>query len=460
MTFLTNAYDRSRDVLRRFWPQGFGNVKHNYFFDYGYPEDLTFNNFYRMYCRGGLATAAVEKTIGKTWETNPAIWESEAPADTPAEAAIAKHFTKRNIWRGLMQADKRSMVGAYAGAIIIIRDGQALDQPVRRVRRIEDIAAIIPAWEGQLTVAEWDSVPTSETYGFPLYYQFDEQAVGNTANGVGRGSVRIHPDRILIFSEDGTVNGRSPLEGGYNSLLNAEKVEGAGGEGFWKSARGAPIIEAPQGLKPDEIIRGMGAASAEDAKEKLNDQVDKFQSGWDAALMIGGFTAKPLNIALPQPKEFWETAVMSFAASQRIPFKILVGNVTGERASTEDAQEWAQTNMSRRANNVVPVLNEFIDRLVRWGVLDAGKDWTVGWDDLTDASPDQKIDRATKMATINSSMMSNGEVAFLPDEIREAAGYAPSEDVEGFDEWKAEREERAAQEAEDARSEREEVETK
>ena len=446
-SFLANAADEVRTRLARAFPLFFGmSTKHDYRRDYGWPEQLEFNQFYQMYTRSGLASAAVDKTIGKTWETMPALWESEKPGDTADEKAIAKHFTKKNIWRSLMDADRRSMVGSYSGAILLLRDGKMLEEPVDRIANgIENLAGIIPAWEGQLSVVEWDNVQTSETYGEPIYFQYDEQAVGDS-NNVGKSQVRIHRDRVLIWSDDGTVNCRSALEPGYNDVSDAEKIKGAGGEGFWKSARGAPIIEAPQGLSADDMRRGMGAANNEEALKALNDKVDDFQAGFDKALMIGGFTAKPLTIALPQPKEFWEPCVQSFAASMQIPFKELVGNITGERASTEDAAGWARTNMSRRENRVVPIINELVDRLVRWGVLKA-KNWTVGWTSLLEASPDDKLDRAAKMSTINSQ--SGDEPVFLPDEIREEAGYASTEEVEGWDEFMRERDERAKQQAED-----------
>lgn len=449
-SIIANAAGAVRNRLARLMPWAYGlSTKHDYWKDYGWPEDLDFDRFYRMYSRSGLAAAAIDKTIAKTWQTMPALWESEQPAESLGEESIRKHFARRKIWRALMEADRRSMVGEYAGAVLLLRDGLTLDQPVASVRGgIESVVGIIPAWQGQLTVAEWDTAQTSDTYGEPLYFQFDEQAVGS-AQVTGKSQVRIHRDRVLIWSDDGTLNCRSALEPGYNDVSDAEKIKGAGGEGFWKSARGAPIIEAAQGVTVDDMVRGMGATSADDVRDKLNDKVDDFQHGFDKALMIGGFTAKPMTITLPQPKEFWEPCVQSFAASMSIPFKILVGNITGERASTEDAQEWAQTNMSRRENRVLPILHDFIDRLVAWGVLEK-RDWTIGWDSLLEDSPDDKLGRAKTMSEINKQL--GTEPAFLPDEIREAAGFKPSDEVEGFAEWQAERE-LAREEAEDALSE-------
>ncbi|WP_305096467.1 anti-CBASS protein Acb1 family protein [Croceibacterium aestuarii] len=449
-TLLGNAYDRSRELLRRFFPFAYTmSTKHDYAKDYGWPEELGFEQFYRLYTRSGLAAAAVDKTIGKTWQTMPALWESEEPAESPAEAAIRKHFARRKIWRQLMEADRRSMVGEYAGAIILLRDGKDLAEPVDRVARgIENVVGIIPAWQGQLTVAEWDTERQSETYGEPMWFQFDEQAVGNPAS-TNNSQLRIHRDRMLIFSDDGTLNCRSALEPGYNDVSDAEKIKGAGGEGFWKSSRGAPVVETKEGTSLQDIMRGMGVATQQEARDELNQKAADFQAGFDNFLMLGGFSAKPMTITLPQPKEFWEPCVQSFAASMGIPFKVLVGNITGERASTEDAQEWAQTNMSRRENRVLPILYEFVERLVAWGVLEK-RDWTIGWDSLLEDSPDDKLGRAKTMADINSSL--SNEPAFLPDEIREAAGFKPADEIDGWDEFLAEREDRMRRAAEDGTS--------
>jgi hypothetical protein len=446
-TFVANVSSVVRQRLARAFPGVFASSsKHDYAADYGWVEELQFGHFHRMYTRNSIARAGVNKTIEKTWATMPTLWESEKPAESPAEADIRKHFTKRKIWRSLMDADRRSMVGCYAGAIILLRDGLKLDQPVGAVRKgVENVVGIIPAWEGQLQVAEWDEVVTSDTFGEPLYFQFNQQAVGDPTT-TKMSLVRIHRDRVLIWSDDGTLNCSSALEPGFNDLTDAEKIKGAGGEGFWKSSRGSPIIEAPKGVTPQDVMRGMGAATQADVMDKLNEQVDDWQSGFDKAFMMGGFSVSPLTITLPQPKEFWEPCVQSFAASLSIPFKVLIGNVTGERASTEDANEWAQTNMSRRENRVLPILQEFIDRLVRWGVLEK-KDWTIGWTSLLEASPDDKLDRAGKMATINQQ--AGDELVFLPDEIRDEAGFKAADEVEGWAEFQAERDQRAKDAAED-----------
>src|SRR4051812_38202722 len=111
-SFVANAASAVRDRLARLMPWAYGSsTKHDYAKDYGWPEQLQFEHFHRMYSRSGIAAAGVDKTIAKTWQTMPALWESEKPAASEAENKIAKHFARRKIWRGLMESDRRSMVG-------------------------------------------------------------------------------------------------------------------------------------------------------------------------------------------------------------------------------------------------------------------------------------------------------------------------------------------------------------
>lgn len=442
MAFFSDAASDIRNRFRQWWPGAYGSTKHNYQADFGWPCDLSFEQFLQMYRRNSLATAAVDKTILKTWATAPELWLApDKPADTPIEQDIANHFAKAGIWRALMTTDKRGMVGAYSAGIIRVRDGRPWSTPVTAAT-LEDILGVIPCWEAQLQVEEWEQDERLDTYGQPRLYRYDKKAVEENPQALGEPfmPIKVHPSRVLIWSEDGTIAGRSDLEPGFNDLIDIEKIKGAGGEGFWKSSRGAPIITAPQGMSYADVRRAMGGTSAEDTKNKLDTKLDDFQSGFDKGLMLGGMDAKVMTITLPQPKEFLEGPVQQFAASMGIPYKELIGNVTGERASTEDAKGWAQTCNSRRENLCKPVIATFVERMVAWGAVPEGI--SIGWESLLEASPDEKLDRAVKMATAQKGLT---ELLFLPDEIREAGGFAASEDVEGWDEYEAEKEEKAAE---------------
>jgi len=420
--------------LAGMFPGFFSSAKHNHYADFGFPTDLTFKDFYDTYRRNGIGRAGIDKTVAKTWQENPFLLEQErdgsengeAKEETTLEAELRKRFSVLRLWQHLAEADARAMVGSYAGVILRLADGRPFREPVDRVPGgLDGLVEVIPAWEGQLTVSEWDQDETSETYGQPKMFAFNE---ANVATGTANHrAFQVHPSRVVIWSKDGTVHCRSALEAGFNDLMTIEKIIGAGGEGFWKNAKSAPVLE----IAADTPLTLPSGMTQEQFLDAMSDQVEGWQKGFDRLLMLQGITSKTLGVTLPSPEHFFAVALQSFAASMSIPLKILVGNQTGERASTEDATDWAQTNNSRRANIVVPNIMVLVERLVSFGILPA-KDWFVDWTDLTEATMAEKIDRANKMADTNQKMTAGGELVFTPEEIRAAVDYEPLSDADKF----------------------------
>lgn len=439
------AQRRLGSMFPGFFPGG--NVKHDHYKDFGYPSTLCFSDLYKMYLRNGIAAAGVDKTAIKTWQDIPYLLEQERDGsetgkvdETDLEKDVRKKFAALRLWAKLAAADRMSMVGGYAGVILRLRDGKAFDQPVDTVPGgLDGLYKIDAVWAAQLTVAEFDTDATSETYGEPVMYQFNESAV-DTGQQNNR-QLRIHPDRVVIWSDDGTIYGKSILEPGYNSLVDMEKVKGAGGEGFWKNAKSAPVLEVDKEAKITEMAKVMGV-SVEDIADKMNEQVADYNAGFDQLLMLMGMQAKTLSVTLPSPEHFYGIAQQDFAASINMPVKILVGMQTGERASSEDADEWGLTCMSRRANIVHPNIMELVSRLQRFGILPE-KDWFIDQPDLTESSMVEKVDRAVKMADVNQKMGTTAYV-FTDEEIRQVVGLEPLSDSEKFRDEATEEETEAA----------------
>lgn len=435
---LANATRNVADMFPGFsWANAFGQNKRNYAKDFGWPDHLNFNNYHYMYSRNGMAKAAVTKTVRKTWEDNPVLQkDSSTTEQSPVENRVAKHFKAKRIWQKLAEADRRSMVGGYSALIFRIGDGRDFDQPVGDIAGISSLVDVIVAWSPQLQVSKWDTRKNSPTYGEPLMYQFREAAIpteGDRAAPKYR-NFDVHPDRVMIWSKDGSVHCPSALEAGYNDLIDMEKIKGAGGEGFWKNAKNAPVLEVDKEASLRELASSMGVEE-EDIFEAMDEQVANYSKGFDNLLMLQGIQAKPLNIQMASPENFFMVALQHFAASVEIPLKVLVGTQTGERASSEDAREWAQTINARRNDEVFPLVVAFVLRLIDIGVLMG--EWDVTWTDLTQATMQEKLELAAKMANINNKtdVKKEGEKVFTKIEIREAVGYSPqpAEDPSSMD---------------------------
>lgn len=423
--------------LTQMFPGYFPGAKHNHYKDFGLPETVDFQLLYSFYERNSLAKAAVDKTVRKTWQDPP--WLLETPRDgsegstkkeTRLEKAIRQHFAKIRFWTKVMEADRRSLVGRYAAVILRVADGRRTDEPLEAVTGgLDALIDIIPVWEGQLRVKDYDNDQMSMSYGEPLMYEYDESQVANSASptqGQRNRKLTIHPSRIIIWSPDGTMEGESALKAGINDLLAIEKIVGAGGEGFWKNAKQAPILEMDKEADIQKMARAMGIPP-EKITDIMNEQVADWQKGFDELLMVQGMTAKLPKVELPDPEHFFMNALQSFAASFDIPLKVLVGTQTGERASTEDASQWNQTCNFRRKNTVIPNILQIVQRLEACGIIKVNPEWFVDWTDLTEATMLEKIDRAGKMAKVNKEA---ADIVFTPTEIRATVGYEPADEAE------------------------------
>lgn len=435
MSAVLNSFTRRLDIA---FPGYFPGVKHNHYKDFGFPERVDFNFLHSLYQRNSLAKAAVDKTTRKTWQDPP--WLLEKPRDgsegavkkeTRLEKAIRQHFSKIRFWTKIMEADRRSLVGKYSAVILRVGDGKSTEEPLENVSGgLDALIDVIPVWEGQLRVKSFVMDQNSMDYGDPTMYEYDEASVGNLISNPTEvqknRKLTIHPSRIIVWSLDGTFDGESSLMAGVNDLITIEKIVGAGGEGFWKNAKQAPILEMDKEADIQKMARAMGIDPTKIA-DIMNDQVADWQKGFDELLMVQGMTAKLPKVELPDPEHFYMNALQSFAASFDIPLKVLVGTQTGERASTEDASQWNQTCNFRRKNTVIPNILQVVQRLEQCGILKENPEWFVDWTDLTESTMLEKIDRAGKMAKVNKDF---GDIVFMPQEIRASVGYEPVEEAE------------------------------
>ncbi|WP_106478120.1 anti-CBASS protein Acb1 family protein [Phytohalomonas tamaricis] len=400
--------------------------------DYGYPDTLDFTNFYSMFQRNGIARAGVMRAVEKTWETDPWLVEGQEGDDphsdwTPWEKAVQKVFRETHLFNRLNAADWRGRVGRYAALYLVFADGQHPDQPVSNGRALLKAQ---PIFESQLTVTSWITDPASPDYGMPAMYQFNQAALGNENPGAHE-SLQIHPDRIHIIAEgadDDSIYGMSALEPGFNDLLTIEKIIGAGGEGFWKAARGAWALE---GETDAQKLADMFGVKQDEVADRMNEVASDFASGMDKLLLLGGMKASSLSFSVPTPKEFFDVAMQSFAASVSCPMPILIGQQISQRSSDENSQEWAQTIMSRRKRFIGPNLEQLVRKLMRFGVLPSIENFYCAWGDLTEPSVSDKLANAKTMSEINKNTMGTGiEVPFQANEIRDAGGFDADPDLD------------------------------
>lgn len=409
-----------------------GDAKHDRLYsDFGWPESIQYANYYQMYQRNGLAYAAIIRPIETCWQEYPELLEKEDTHDkTTLEKQIAEKFDEINFWSVLAKADEYSRIGEYAGVIFRFADNKRLDEPVdSKNLGLDGLVEVIPAMQGQLKAELYTDTSDTLNYGKVRSWYYNEAGITDGAENLKTANATIHPDRIHVWSMNSSIYGKPVLEACFNDLLTLQKISGAGGEGFWKNAKANPIIQFGKDASMQKIAQGLGAVNGAGQPDpsliadKLDEVIGDWQTGLDNTFALQDGEAKFNSIRMDDPEPHRMGALQSLAASISCPLKILIGSQSGERASTEDAKEWAKTCNARNTKMVKPNIRRIIRRLVNFGVLPA-REWYLLWADLTESTSTEKLDAAFKMADINAKNRGSGEpVTFTANEIRETAGW-------------------------------------
>jgi len=386
--------------------------------EYGFPEQVTYENLYALYRRGGIAHGAVEKLVGKCWQTNPEIIEGDDADESENETAWEKNskqvFNNR-FWRSFAEADRRRLVGRYAGILLHVRDEKDWNLPVTKGRGLQKISV---AWAGSLTVSEWDTGLNSKTYGQPKMWQYAERL----PNGSSR-RVNIHPDRVFILG-DYSDDAIGFLEPAYNAFVSLEKVEGGSGESFLKNAARQLALSFDKEIDFANLA-SMYSVSVDELQDRFNYAAREMNRGNDVLLSLQGASVTSLVSPVSDPSPTYDVNLQTAAAGVDIPTRILVGNQQAERSSTED-QKYFNTRCQSRRGDLSFEIEDFCDKLIELSILDPVSQKTVIWDDLNAQSDSEKLDAAQKMSQINSASIGTGEQVFTGEEIRVAAGYEGS----------------------------------
>lgn len=379
--------------------------------EYGFKESLTFDDLYKLYRRGGIANGAVNKLASNCWKTNPQVIEGE-PSDesremTAWERASNQVFSHR-FWRAFARADVRRLVGRWAGILLHVKDSKEWVEPVVKGKALQKIT---PVWASALKVA------TRDSNGAITMWQYTETlSDGSTAQR------KIHPDRVLIIG-DMSDDEIGFLEPGYNACVSLEKVEGGSGESFLKNAARQQSINFDKEVDFKNLASLYGV-TVDELQERFNEAARELNRGNDTLLITQGAQVTSMVNAVSDPEPTYEVNLKTFCASVDIPSRIIVGNQSGERASTEDQIYFNSRCQSRRGDLSFDI-EDMVDKLIQLQIIKPVAKFSVVWDELNEQSPSDKLESASKMSSINQTALASGEQVFTVDEIRVAAGYEP-----------------------------------
>ena len=393
--------------------------------DFGFPAELNFYDFFRLYKRSGMAHAVVHRHPDTVFTTNPRILENDQQHEqTPFELEFEQLADDINLWSKMHAADCRNRVGAYSALYLVFSDG-GTDTEVTKGSKL---LRMQPLFQNQIEPSSYCDNINDIRFGQPDIYKFipktDKKSSAPTA------TFNIHHTRVIILAEgadDDSINGVSALENCYNDIISYDRINGACGRGYWNASRGALTITDGDGEDAGSLMDALGAETPEEISEKLESVVRDFNSGQDKALALGNLKVQPLQFTLPDPSGFSSTVLNSIAASCSCPGPILIGQQLSQRSSDGNENSWLDTCESRRLRFNNPVIRDFVSRLLKYECFEnkpANGDFVIVWDKLAEDTLTEKLELSLKMSNVNVNNIRGGGVSpFSAQEIREVAGY-------------------------------------
>lgn len=400
---------------------------------YGYKQDLAFEDFRRAYERGGAAHGAVHNLLDRCWSEWPRIKRPGDDDESDWEKAVKKLFTDTKSWQRLRDFDRRNMVGRFAALIYRIADGKKLEEPLNTGK----LVGLIPLYEDQIKVVRWDDNTESETFGQPLMWQYKVRSPSTQGNtdAAPDNWAEVHPSRVQILAEGSAggdfFEGVPLLKAGFNSLVDIEKLSGGGAESALKnSARTISFEYDPQAqvaaitsTNPD------GSTSTKSVKQHHEDQAKALNRNQDASIVMQGGKATTLQTQVSDLSPQFEIAANLFAASVQIPFTILFGQQTGRLASDEDKTAINARCRGRQKNELTPMMVELVTRLQAAGCIEKGE-FEIEWTDLGAPTDAERVDVLVKLTDAMQKAFQSGltEPLFDANELRKRVDFEERSD--------------------------------
>lgn len=428
----------------------------------GYDEtsDLSFATFWSRYQRDGLATALVDRFVGSTWQTLPVATpgpddEGEASVDESSDfsRAVSELFDggalrqpfgsslRRSVTEAIELADTYATIGDYSLLFIGFRDSDdetSLSDPVGESSGAssgdisDDVAYVEPVNQAQ--VADIEVVEERDDPRYDLPEEYDIQ-FGNE-----RGSETVHHSRVIHIPEGTRISalrGTPFLLKGWNRFDDIEKLLGGSAEQAWRGAYNGMAVHPPRDADGNLVLFD------DDEGDGIEKQVEEYRHNMRRVIRSTG-EIETLDPNVADVSNHIEMHFRAISAAYDIPQSIYMGNETGERATTEDRAQWAETIAGRRNRHAEQrIIRPLLDRLNYAGAIDTPDEYTISWESLTEISDQEWADlMKTKSQAIDLLSAGQPDTLFSEQERRKILGY-PEErgsmtettaDDESFDE--------------------------
>lgn len=411
---------RSAAFLQMLPPAGGMDAKRcNVWATYGWPTTIDAAALRQLYERQGIATGVVDLISRRCWDTDPWLVEGDTFDNKRPETQYERTFKlmaqRLGLWTHFATADVRRTVADWSAILLHVADSGRWDQPVTGNRRLEKLE---PLWSTSLKPTAWDEDQQSRNYGNVTMWQISIPAL---APGGPTRNLDVHPDRVFILGDMDEKS--SVLRSAYNAFVNLEKISGGSGESFLKNAARQLHMNFDQAGMLEKIAAAYNV-KVPDLQRVFDKTARDINTGLDDMMTTQGATVNPLVATVPDPQQHYDINMHEVSAGTGLSSRMIIGNQTGERASSEDLKAYNAMRQGRRVRKLSPDIRLFLGKLFGLRLLIApASEWVIEWDDLTLPTDTERMAKAAQMADINQKLLAFGEPAFDIDEIREAAGY-------------------------------------
>lgn len=404
----------------------------------GYLEAPTLADYRERYERGGIAARVVNWLPETTWGIGPVqVVENTKPeSESSFEREVMEIFETLQAQSKFLNADILASRDQYSIILIGTSDSN-LNQPITRLpNKSSSITYLMPIPQERARISEWvgqsglEQDKSDPRYGKPKYYQVQIGTImGSSTGGLvdtsgsssGLKSIPVHYSRIIHDAPNALeddIYSPPELQSVWNDFDDFYKIKGGGAEAQWiqQSLPTLFDIDKDYDFGDSEIER-------EEEEKRLVDEVEAIVNKLRPYGITQGVTAQPLagkgrNIDFASNGEFLLKVI---AGAKRIPFRELVGNQVGLRSSEQDAKNVQARVSENITRHVEPLLRDFIDRLIKWGVVSqplSGK-YKFMWPETEELDELQKGTLISTYAAANKSMVDAGlGPAILPNEMR------------------------------------------
>lgn len=339
--------------------------KRDYYDEFGWKRELTFEHYYDKYQRQDIAARIIEAPAKKSWEKEPKI---KAEDNEEFEEGVKQIKKNTDLFHNMKRADILSGIGEYGILLVGVkgRDEQQVDleEPLEdgALDGPEDIAYLKPYHQDSADIneAKKDFVtdPQDPNFGKPEYYYVDLNGDLN----LGDSQTKVHRSRVIHIAEnkmEDEIHGRPRLQLVYNLLDDLFKIVGGSAEVYWKNARGGAQANVDKDFDFDE-----------DDLDNLEEQIEEYEHHLRRIIKTVGVDFEEIQYQVQQPDKIFDIIISLIAAVTNIPKRILLGSERGELASSQDETNWV-SYIEQRQNNFVKseIIREFIDWCIDKGAL-------------------------------------------------------------------------------------------